>query len=40
MQHGLDPLNAADGNIDHDGDGYTNVEEFLNSTDPHRKEGS
>ena len=29
--HGLDPNNAADGSLDRDSDGYTNVEEFLNS---------
>lgn len=28
---GLDPNNPADGSMDRDGDGYTNVEEFLNS---------
>ncbi|TFI58214.1 pectate lyase [Sphingomonas parva] len=28
--HGLDPGNAADGAADRDGDGYTNVEEWLN----------
>jgi pectate lyase len=27
---GLDPFDPADGNGDHDGDGYTNFEEFLN----------
>jgi hypothetical protein len=30
-QHGLDSDNSADGPIDRDGDGYTNVEEYLNS---------
>lgn len=29
-QHGLDPANAADGPADRDGDGYTNLEEYLN----------
>jgi pectate lyase len=29
--HGLDPANPADGSADRDGDGYTNVEEWLNS---------
>ncbi len=29
-QHGLDPGNPADGAQDRDGDGYTNVEEYLN----------
>lgn len=28
--HGLDPNDATDGSADRDGDGYTNVEEFLN----------
>lgn len=31
---GLDPKNAADGAQDKDKDGYTNLEEYLNSTDP------
>jgi pectate lyase len=30
-EHGLDPNNASDGSGDLDGDGYTNVEEFLHS---------
>jgi len=29
-QHQLDPNNAADGAFDRDGDGYSNVEEYLN----------
>ncbi|MFP4250670.1 MAG: SUMF1/EgtB/PvdO family nonheme iron enzyme, partial [Armatimonadota bacterium] len=33
-EHGLDPNDASDGPGDLDGDGYTNVEEFLNGTDP------
>ncbi|OGV73413.1 MAG: hypothetical protein A3K19_10940 [Lentisphaerae bacterium RIFOXYB12_FULL_65_16] len=32
--HGLNPADAADGAKDNDGDGYTNVEEFLNDTAP------
>jgi hypothetical protein len=32
-QHGLDPNNAADGHLDSDADGYTNLEEFLNGLD-------
>ena len=32
--HGLDPAKAADGNEDQDGDGYTNLEEYLNSLVP------
>jgi pectate lyase len=34
MQHGFDAEDPADGPLDSDGDGYTNVEEFLNATDP------
>jgi len=30
VSHGLDPRNPADGAADRDGDGYTNVEEYLN----------
>lgn len=33
-RHKLDPRNPADGAQDLDRDGYTNVEEFLNGTDP------
>jgi pectate lyase len=32
--HGLDPNDPADGPQDRDGDGYTNVEEYLNSRAP------
>jgi len=32
--HGLNPNNAADGNSDRDGDGYTNIEEYFNSLIP------
>jgi len=32
--HGLDPANPADRNGDTDGDGYTNLEEYLNSLVP------
>jgi hypothetical protein len=28
----LNPMDAADGRADKDGDGYTNLEEFLNNT--------
>jgi len=38
-QHGLNPGDPADGSTDADGDGYTNLEEFLNDTDPKRAEG-
>ena len=31
---GLDPKDASDGSHDKDGDGYTNLEEYLNDTDP------
>jgi hypothetical protein len=31
QQNGLNPNDAADGPQDRDGDGYTNVEEYLNS---------
>ena len=33
-RYGLDSNDAADGPKDGDGDGYTNVEEYLNGTDP------
>jgi pectate lyase len=33
----LDPQSATDGALDADSDGYTNVEEFLNGTDPRTK---
>ena len=36
--HGLDPNDASDAAKDNDGDGYTNIEEFLNGNDPHRRE--
>ena len=36
-RHGLDPKNA-DGNGDLDKDGYTNIEEYLNATDPRIKD--
>ncbi len=35
-QNTLNPQNAADGAADDDKDSYSNVEEFLNSTDPHQ----
>jgi len=35
--HGLSPNDAADGVTDADSDGYTNVEEFLNGTDPRER---
>jgi hypothetical protein len=33
--HRLNPHDAADGARDRDGDGYTNVEEYLNSLSRH-----
>jgi len=35
--HELDAASAADSSTDADGDGYTNVEEFLNGTNPRKK---
>lgn len=35
--NGFNPGSDADGRLDADGDGYTNVEECLNNTDPHAK---
>ncbi|MFC1678417.1 hypothetical protein ACFLZ9_01625, partial [Patescibacteria group bacterium] len=32
--HGLDLNNPADGNLDRNGDGYTNIEEYINSLIP------
>lgn len=34
QSHGLDPNDAGDQNQDADKDGYTNIEEWLNATDP------
>ena len=34
IKYHLIPDDATDGNMDKDGDGYTNVEEYLNDTDP------
>ncbi len=34
LRYSLDPKNPADGAQDLDGDGYTNLEEYLNDTDP------
>jgi hypothetical protein len=33
-RHGLNPTDASDGAGDADGDGYTNLEEYLNSPEP------
>lgn len=35
-KHGFNPGNARDNNMDADADGYTNLEEYLNFTDPHQ----
>ena len=37
VEYDLDANSAADGSIDSDGDGYTNVEEYLNGTNPREK---
>jgi pectate lyase len=39
-KHGLDPANGDDHRGDLDGDGYTNIEEYLNGTNPREKEGA
>jgi hypothetical protein len=36
-KHSLDPKNPADATGDLNGDGYTNIEEFINGTDPRAK---
>jgi pectate lyase len=36
-EHGLDAKSASDSSQDADGDGYTNVEEYLNGTNPREK---
>jgi hypothetical protein len=38
QSHELDPNNKADFGLDNDADGYPNIEEFINGTDPHRKD--
>ena len=38
QQHGLDHGDPADGNQDRDGDGFTNLEEYLNSLYPSHSE--
>jgi pectate lyase len=35
-KYGLDPADALDNSKDKDSDGYTNIEEFLNGTDPRK----
>jgi hypothetical protein len=34
MRYGLDPNDASDANGDRNGSGYSNIEEYLNGTDP------
>ncbi len=38
IAHGLNPNDPADNIADADGDGYTNIEEYLNATDPRKPE--
>lgn len=40
IQHGFDPADPSVKNEDPDGDGFTNLEEFLAKTDPTKKEDS
>ena len=40
MSHGLSPLDPFDNSGDSDGDGYTNIEEYINRTDPNVGEGN
>jgi len=35
-KHGLNPGDPADGSMDNDKDGYTNIEEYINNTDPNQ----
>ena len=37
IKHQLNPASTGDGTLDTDDDGYTNVEEYLNGTDPRGK---
>ncbi|MFO7658186.1 MAG: polysaccharide lyase [Bacteroidales bacterium] len=36
-KYGLDPMNASDANSDLNGDGYTNIEKYINGIDPTKK---
>ena len=36
-RYGLNPLDPADSKLDKDGDGYTNLEEYLNGTNPTKR---
>lgn len=38
--HDFDPNDPSDGPLDADGDGYTNIEEYLNQTDPSKAGGN
>jgi pectate lyase len=38
-EHGFNPTDGSDGASDADGDGYTNLEEYLNGTHPRRRAG-
>lgn len=40
IKNGFDPADPEVGDLDPDGDGFTNVEEFLAKTDPNKKEDS
>ena len=40
LAYGLDPLDGSDASLDLDGDGYTNLEESQNGTDPNVNEDS
>ena len=37
-KHGLNPNDASDAKLDTDNDGYSNIEEYLNGTDPNQKQ--
>ncbi len=39
LKHGLNPNDPSDNTNDPDGDVYTNLEEYLNRTDPGRPDG-
>ncbi|HLW21125.1 MAG TPA: thrombospondin type 3 repeat-containing protein, partial [Cyclobacteriaceae bacterium] len=36
-QYGLDPNDPTDANLDLNGDGYTNIEKYINGIDPTHK---
>ena len=40
LSHGMNPYSSLDQNLDYDGDGYTNIEEYINFTDPGYGKGS